>query len=71
MVSRLDRAEAIFWLVVLTESDRREFVRVGESSYYSGLYVDDSGLLQRVNPNLEPSSLARVDAGGTVKDCGR
>ena len=57
-VTRLDRPEPIFWLVALTERDRREFVRVGESSYYSGLYVDDSGFLQRVNPKLEPSSLA-------------
>jgi len=55
--SRLDRPEPIFWLVALTERDRREFVRVGESSYYSGLYVDDSGLLLRVNPKLGPSSL--------------
>lgn len=57
-VSRLDRVEPIFWLVALTESDRCEFVRVGESSYYSGLYVDDSGLLRQVNPKLGPSSLA-------------
>ena len=57
-VSRLDRADPIFWLVALTECDREEFVRVGESSYYSGLYVDDNGLLQRVNPKLGPSSLA-------------
>jgi hypothetical protein len=57
-VSRLDRVEPIFWLVAVTESGRREFVRVGESSYYSGLYIDDGGRLQQVNPELGPSSLA-------------
>jgi hypothetical protein len=32
----------------------------GESSYYRGMYIDDNGVLQRVDPtmgrqNLEPS----------------
>jgi len=56
-VSRLDREEPIFWLVALQESERRDYVRVSESSYYSGLYVDSQGLLQRVNPSLDSSSL--------------
>ncbi|WP_332693165.1 hypothetical protein [Devosia sp.] len=36
---------------------RAETVRVGESSYYSGMYVDVEGLLQMVNPSIGPSSL--------------
>ena len=57
-VSRLDREEPIFWLVALRDVERQDYVRVGESSYYSGLYVDQQGLLQRVNPSIGPSSLA-------------
>jgi len=56
-VSRLDREEPIFWMVALRESDCKDYVRVGESSFYSGLYVDQQGLLQRVNPLIGPSSL--------------
>lgn len=59
-VGRLDRAEPIFWLVALSEGERHEYVRVGESSYYSGLYVDEQGFLQLVNSSLGPSSLAPV-----------
>ncbi len=57
-VSRLDRPHPIFWLVARTEDEEREVVRVGESSYFSGLKVDDQGRLQRVNPALGPDSLA-------------
>jgi len=56
-VARLDRAEPIFRLVALHEEDRKAFVCVGESSYYSGLYVDAEGRLQKVNLDLGPSSL--------------
>ncbi|MVV50795.1 hypothetical protein EJA72_21515 [Pseudomonas sp. PB120] len=51
-VSRLDRADPVYWMVALHESERQEHVRLGESSYFSGLYVDDQGLLQIVNPEL-------------------
>ncbi|MEZ4371484.1 MAG: hypothetical protein R3B07_11695 [Polyangiaceae bacterium] len=55
--SRLDRSEPIFWLVALEESAREPYVCVGESSYFSGLFVDEQGLLQRVDPSLGPESL--------------
>ncbi|HET7230780.1 MAG TPA: hypothetical protein VFJ16_12300 [Longimicrobium sp.] len=42
--ARLDRPDPIFWLVARNEHERREMVRVGESSYFSGLYVDDDGI---------------------------
>ena len=45
-VGRLDREEPIYWLVALRENDRQDYVRVGESSFFSGLYVDSQGLLQ-------------------------
>jgi hypothetical protein len=51
-VARLDRPEPVFWMVALHEKDRQEQVRLGESSYFSGLYVDDQGCLQIVNPEL-------------------
>lgn len=44
-VSRLDRTEPIFWLVARSEPERKDYVRVGESTYFSGLYVDENGLL--------------------------
>jgi len=53
-VSRLDQPDPIFWLVALHEHERRDVVGVGESSYYSGLYVDEEGKLQKVNPSLGP-----------------
>lgn len=56
-VDRLDRPDPIFWLVARHESERLEIVRIGESSYYSGLYVDDAGILRVVNPDLRPEDL--------------
>jgi len=55
--SRLDKEEPIFWLVALRHEDREDIVRYGESSYYSGLCVDDAGLLQKVNPNAGINNL--------------
>ena len=57
-VSRLDKPDPIFWLVALTDKDRQEYVRVGESSYFSGLFVDQNGRLQLVNPKLGAAMLA-------------
>ena len=38
--ARLDRPDPIFWLVARTEADERDYVCLGESSYYSGLTID-------------------------------
>ena len=56
--SRLDREEPIFWLVALNEDEKKDCVRVGESTYYSGLFVDDNGVLQLVNPNIKAADMA-------------
>ncbi|MET3181466.1 UNVERIFIED_ORG: hypothetical protein ABIC43_004635 [Variovorax guangxiensis] len=56
-VSRLDRPEPIFWLVALRDDQRQDVVRVGDSSYFSGLFVDDEGKLQVVNPTLGPEQM--------------
>jgi len=51
-VARLDRSEPIFWIVARSELERKDYVRLGESTYFSGLYVDEDGRLQPVNPDL-------------------
>lgn len=47
-VARLDKADPIFWLVARQPDERKDVVRVGESSYFNGLYVDEAGLLRKV-----------------------
>jgi len=51
--SRLDRQGPIFWIVALHENEKRDYVRIGESTYFSGLFVDNNGVLQLVNPMLK------------------
>src|SRR5574337_3049 len=51
--SRLDKPDPIFWIVALHENEKKDYVRIGESTYFSGLFVDDNGILQLVNPNLK------------------
>ncbi len=55
--ARLDRQEPIYWLVALPGHERKAYVRLGESSYFSGMYVDETGILQLVDASLGPSSL--------------
>jgi hypothetical protein len=55
--SRLDKSEPIFWIVALNENEKKDFIRVGESTYYSGLFVDNEGILQLTNPNLKSTDL--------------
>ncbi|MCL2075657.1 MAG: hypothetical protein FWH15_04315 [Betaproteobacteria bacterium] len=57
-VRRLDRSDPIFWLVALHEHERKDCVCIDSASLYSGLYVDEAGLLQVVNPAFNPYSLA-------------
>jgi len=56
-VSRLDKQEPISWLVFQDYESAEDVVRLGESSYYSGLYVDPSGILRVVNPKINEESL--------------
>jgi hypothetical protein len=56
-VARLDRPDPIFWMVARTENDRRPLVRMGESSYYSGLYVDAGNRLAKVDPSLSVEAM--------------
>ena len=56
-VSRLDEEEPIRWLVASRRELAPELVRIGESAYFSGLYVDEEGVLRVVNPDLDEGSL--------------
>lgn len=51
-VSRLDKKAPIFWMVAIHEAEKRELVCMSESAYWSGLYVDENNILQKVNPEL-------------------
>lgn len=56
-VSRLDVEEPIFHLVALNKDEATEVVRLGESTYFSGLYVDDNGVLRVVNPDMNETTM--------------
>ena len=56
-INRLDCEDPIFHLVAEDDSEKRDYVRCGESSYYSGLYVDENNKLQKVNPNFKNEDL--------------
>ena len=56
-VARLDKQEPIFWMVALREEDQAPYVRMGENSYYSGLYIDENNCLAKVDPELNEESL--------------
>ena len=55
-VSRLDHEEPIYGMVSLTEEEATDYAGVGESSYFSGLYVDTAGYLQITSPELTPET---------------
>jgi hypothetical protein len=52
-IKRLDKEDPIFWMVAKTEAEKRDIIRGGESSYYSGLYIDENNILQKVDPNVK------------------
>lgn len=57
-VARLDDPAPIYWLVAVQGADKQPYVRVGESSYFSRLCVDADGVLAKVDPTLNETSLA-------------
>lgn len=56
-ITRLDREEPIYWMVAINEDDKEDYFRSGESSYYSGLFVDENNLLQKVDPTMTVEKL--------------
>jgi len=57
IVSRLDKEEPIYWLVSKNRESAKEYVRIGESSYYSGLFVDIKGILKVFAPEVGAETL--------------
>lgn len=55
--SRLDKTMPIFWLVSKDKNDSEDYVRIGESSYFSGMYIDHNNKLQLANPELTEKDL--------------
>lgn len=55
--SRLDKSEPIYWLVAQNEDEKEDYVRTGDSTYFSGMYVDDHQKLQLTNPDLKAKDL--------------
>ena len=56
--SRIDKVDPIFWLVKDDLNFDFESIRTGESSFYSGLYVDEKNVLRKINPNLTASEMS-------------
>ena len=56
--SRLIEEDPIFWLVHHEFDSASDYVRVGESSYYSGMFIDTEGYLRLVDPSIDQHSLA-------------
>ena len=50
-VSRLDRSEPIYWMVARCQAEKQSCVRLGENTFYSGLYIDSDKRLAVVDPN--------------------
>lgn len=56
-LARLDHEDPIWHIVARSETDKRPYVRTGESSYFSGLYVDHDNRLQLVDPGFTRNDL--------------
>lgn len=52
VIPRLNTTEPVFWMVDVNNIDDEEYFKAGETSFYSKLYVDDNGILCKVNPKL-------------------
>lgn len=57
VVSRLDHEDPINWMVASELSRGSRYFRADESSYFSGLYVDESNVLAIVDPELTPETM--------------
>lgn len=55
--ARLDKVEPIYRIVALRADVKEDFVRIGESSYFSGLYIDDNNILQLSNSDLKAKNM--------------
>ncbi|HWY33353.1 MAG TPA: hypothetical protein VNX68_01825 [Nitrosopumilaceae archaeon] len=56
-VKRLDKEEPIYHLVARNDTEKKDHVRCGENSLYSGLFIDSDNRLQKVKPDLRNENL--------------
>ena len=56
-VSRLDREDPIYLLVARRPDEEARYVNILENTFFSGLKVDEDGLLQVVDPTLRNEEL--------------
>lgn len=55
--SRLDKEEPIFWMVYPIYDRSKSIVRIGESSFYNGLYIDENNILKKINPKISRNDI--------------
>lgn len=53
VIKRVSDRKAIFHMFRKHEFETGDFVRIGESSFYSKLYIDENNIIQKVNPDLK------------------
>ncbi len=56
-VSRLDKQEPIYYMVSLNKEGAKDYFVTSEATYFSGLYIDDDGILQCTNPDIDETFL--------------
>ncbi len=56
---KLNSTDPIYWMISTNKdvTTLLGYIRVGESTYYSSLYVDDKGLLQYVDKSINENTL--------------
>ena len=52
VIPRLNTTEPVFWMVDVKHTSTYECFKYGEYTYFSKLYVDDDGILRKVNAEL-------------------
>lgn len=57
IVNRVEDKDTIFWMVARFKTDKKDIVRVDESTYYSGLFIDEDNILRKVRPELRNEDL--------------
>lgn len=57
VITRLPSPDPIYHMVARDRSRAVPYIRYGESSYYSGLYIDAEGILQKVDKALDNTTM--------------
>lgn len=57
ILPRVESPEPIFYMVAKQPSVAEDYVRIGDNSYFSGLYIDEAGILQLTAPEIDETTL--------------